>query len=98
MPKRRSIPIESRRAVIERDEYTCQYCGKVAKWVVGNKNGVKNIYMKKQPDCHRSKMWDWDDPEPFEIDHIIPVFKGGGNDIDNLILSCRRCNREKAHG
>ena len=31
----------------------------------------------------------------FEIDHIVPVIKGGKNVIDNLILSCRRCNRAK---
>ena len=30
-----------------------------------------------------------------EIDHIIPVSKGGGNEIMNLITSCRDCNRGK---
>lgn len=30
-----------------------------------------------------------------EIDHITPVSKGGGNDIMNLITSCRACNRGK---
>ena len=29
------------------------------------------------------------------IDHFIPVAKGGGNDIDNLVVSCRRCNEIK---
>lgn len=30
-----------------------------------------------------------------EIDHMIPVSKGGSNDILNLITSCRDCNRGK---
>lgn len=30
-----------------------------------------------------------------EVDHIIPVSKGGTNDIDNLTTSCYNCNRGK---
>ena len=32
-----------------------------------------------------------------EVDHVIPVSKGGGNDIMNLITSCRECNRGKGN-
>lgn len=32
---------------------------------------------------------------PLEIDHIIPVTKGGGDDKDNLWLACRLCNNVK---
>jgi len=32
-----------------------------------------------------------------EIDHIIPKSKGGTDDIDNLITSCRECNRGKGN-
>jgi hypothetical protein len=31
-----------------------------------------------------------------EIDHIIPLSKGGSNDEDNLWLSCPLCNRYKS--
>jgi len=30
------------------------------------------------------------------VDHIVPVAKGGGNESDNLITSCDRCNLGKA--
>lgn len=30
-----------------------------------------------------------------EIDHIIPITKGGTNDFHNLTTSCRKCNRQK---
>lgn len=29
---------------------------------------------------------------PMQIDHIVPQSKGGGDDRDNLWLSCPRCN------
>jgi hypothetical protein len=32
-----------------------------------------------------------------EIDHIKPVSRGGTNDIDNLITSCKTCNRGKSN-
>jgi len=34
-------------------------------------------------------------PWPLEIEHIIPVAKGGGNEIENLWLACRSCNSFK---
>lgn len=34
-------------------------------------------------------------PNSFTIDHAIPVSRGGGNDLNNLVPACRRCNAEK---
>lgn len=33
-----------------------------------------------------------------EIDHVIPVAAGGGNEIDNLVTACVSCNRGKGAG
>jgi len=34
---------------------------------------------------------------PLEIDHLIPVSKGGTNSSDNLITACFECNRGKSN-
>lgn len=33
--------------------------------------------------------------DPLEIDHILPISKGGTNDEENLCLACGMCNRHK---
>lgn len=30
-----------------------------------------------------------------ELDHVFPVARGGGDEIGNLVTSCRECNRAK---
>lgn len=32
---------------------------------------------------------------PLSIDHIQPQSRGGGNDLANLALACRRCNERR---
>ena len=34
--------------------------------------------------------------EQVTIDHAEPKKRGGGNDIQNLLIACGRCNRDKA--
>ena len=57
-----------RRAILDRDNYTCRICG----------NSVHN-----EPNLL------------LEVDHIIPVAKGGVTVEDNLQALCWRCNRSK---
>jgi len=30
-----------------------------------------------------------------EVDHVIPIARGGGHEISNLAPACRGCNRRK---
>ncbi|XZN96774.1 MAG: HNH endonuclease [Microcoleus sp.] len=32
---------------------------------------------------------------PFEIEHIVPLYRGGNNETSNLALACRSCNLRK---
>jgi HNH endonuclease len=34
-------------------------------------------------------------PDPFSIEHIVPIVKGGTDNLDNLALSCQGCNNRK---
>ena len=51
--------------VLQRDNYTCKYCGV---------SGVK---------------------AELEVDHIVPVSRGGKDELDNLKTACFDCNRGK---
>jgi HNH endonuclease len=35
-------------------------------------------------------------PDPFSIEHILPLSTGGTNDSENLALSCQGCNGSKS--
>lgn len=39
--------------------------------------------------------WYCGSENPDTVDHVIPVSKGGADDLDNLVLSCKRCNSRK---
>jgi 5-methylcytosine-specific restriction endonuclease McrA len=52
-----------RQQVFERDNHTCQYCGKK--------------------------------PQRLQCDHIVPISRGGTNDLTNLVAACYTCNYSK---
>ena len=66
--KRKPISPSLRFDVLEKDNFTCQYCG------------AKSV----------------DDNVLLEVDHIVPVSKGGDNNIENLVTSCKKCNIGKS--
>jgi 5-methylcytosine-specific restriction endonuclease McrA len=35
--------------------------------------------------------------DEIELDHIIPISKGGPTNVENLRLLCRACNRKKSN-
>ena len=38
------------------------------------------------------------DPMSFEVDHVVPLARGGTDTLDNAQASHRACNRAKWHG
>ena len=35
-------------------------------------------------------------PDPFSVEHIFPISKGGTDDLKNLALACQGCNGYKS--
>ena len=91
---RRSIPIHLVLAVIKRDECTCQYCGKQGQFIrrYGKPCVVENPH---NINLGGLPFYNGLDVISFQIDHIVPVCKGGQNEESNLVLSCRHCNISK---
>lgn len=58
------------------------------------------IDISKRSCIYCGRVGDEDDPDGYEweIDHVIPISKGGPHAVSNFALSCRRCNRAKTDG
>ena len=93
---KKSIPIFVIREVLERDNYTCQQCGKTGTFVnrfgkpavVENPDNIKLIWGANHNERSLIK---------FELHHNEPRFLGGTNEADNLILFCFDCNWAKTY-
>jgi 5-methylcytosine-specific restriction endonuclease McrA len=62
------------------------------------KTGGKCFYCGTE--LHYQEVLDWGGKAVqsialWDVDHVIPVSKGGGNEMDNLVPSCRSCNNKK---
>lgn len=62
----------------------------------------KEIFKKTDGRCHLCKMdlifknyGQFDEEGSWEIDHSVPVSKGGTDHMNNLFPACITCNREK---
>ena len=54
------------------------------------------VYQKYNGKCALCGRYLKYDASCMTLDHIIPLSKGGTNDIENLQLSCKRCNLLKS--
>ena len=64
-----------------RNNFSCVYCGLKFNPPYG---------WNKKSAIHNGEMF-------LEIDHIIPLSKGGGDDIDNKQSLCQKCNNKKSN-
>jgi 5-methylcytosine-specific restriction endonuclease McrA len=71
-----------RKKIYERDNYSCQYCG-------------RNLHFKTIiPGLITNDDFVIIDKE-LTIDHVIPKAWGGIDKEDNLVTCCHRCNMQK---
>lgn len=75
-----------RLAVYVRDNWTCQYCGRVFVPDASNLTGRYAPYNRLPGDP---------DIVCLELDHIHPVALGGDNSEENLQAACTPCNKRK---
>lgn len=45
--------------------------------------------------CERTVSSDWRADEYFSADHIVPRKDGGAYMVENLVVTCRRCNADR---
>ena len=95
----RSPSQKTRLAVYERDGYTCRYahCGRfvVDERVVAALSALIPDALAYHPNwrndrCH-PLLW----THVASLEHVQPWSLGGGNDLENLITTCSRCNYAK---
>lgn len=59
-----------------------------------SKNKKSAVYRKTNGHC--AYCGEWLDPfSPWTVDHVLTRIRGGTNNLDNLVLSCKRCNSAK---
>lgn len=74
-----------RRRVYQRDNWTCQYCGR----------HMPPLTAKQENGDHAPAYTLLGKPIWLEVDHVVPRALGGGNAITNLRAACSPCNRRK---
>lgn len=55
---------------------------------------ITALYNQQQGKCHWCKT---DVGNDYHIDHVVPLSRGGSNDIGNLVISCPYCNKSRGN-
>ena len=71
-----SIPVEKKNTTSKRKSFSV--------------NDRLEVYRKTEGHCYLCG--DFVDFDSFEIEHKVPISKGGTNDLSNLFCSCHTCN------
>lgn len=66
---------------------------------IGNGSGISftktDLDRILEEQCGTCRYCDTEISEKYEIDHFIPIARGGGNEPENIVLACMPCNRSK---
>lgn len=67
-------------------------------WVAGTTDAVLNAKnaLSLALKTHAGCCFFCETTDNLEIDHVIPVCRGGGENLANLLVACKTCNRQKA--
>lgn len=63
-----------------------------------NENSYEDFYLKiiNNPKCYLTgRIIDLTDSKSYQLDHVIPLSKGGDSSLDNMELTCRDANMSK---
>lgn len=82
--KKKTIPVALVKEVVARDGIICQICGKEGMY----EEHFNHFVIEKDKDKFGRDI-------SFEIDHITPEYLGGPTILENLRLTCRKCNRSR---
>jgi 5-methylcytosine-specific restriction endonuclease McrA len=95
--RRRSIPPAREVEVFRRDAWTCRYCGQPTVFLPVMAF-LGHLFPDQFPyDPH----WKAGVTHPAvsacgaSVDHVVPVTRGGTDDLDNLVTACWPCNARK---
>ena len=78
-------------ALLEPSNWHCDPKPQRHAWNLKWKNIRKQVFERDPHKCKQCGSTD-----NLVIDHLIPLARGGTNDLDNLQILCKSCNRKKA--
>lgn len=102
LPKEERIPVRmpnaaEREALHQRDGFHCRFCN-----IPLIRKEIRVVAAKAYPDAvswgrtnlsqHAAFQAMW-----LQYDHVVPHARGGGNELENLVLTCAPCNYAKWH-
>lgn len=58
---------------------------------------LREQVIAREPWCHNPQCMHevGTPPNPLTVDHVVPLARGGTNDLANLQVLCKRCNSAK---
>ena len=72
-----------------------------SRWGEPQKPRRELLWLKEGKKCHwcgkPTRLTDEDAWDQATVDHILPRYKGGGNEDSNVVSACKRCNNRRSH-